>query len=254
MKKVVLLATVVCLASNVFCVATSAALFAGEGDVSSLCDEVLAKMRNSRRDVHGDSSWARWLFVNLGSDSNRVCQVAEGVYARSANKMDQEDALLLINRYGSLNQRPFIESCVTNVACGRYAMRVLTKVEGVTSNSVVQLDRFRSSMADESQANEFAVDRAGAVSDLLFAASKIDNLPLRNHIGAYAWSCLSTETNQVATIDSMLAFCDSSYKWSRRRLNVLRQAYAQTTIEAMRACLNARIQQLESYPEANLPE
>ena len=27
------------------------------------------------------------------SDSNRVCQVAEGVYARSANKMDQEDAL-----------------------------------------------------------------------------------------------------------------------------------------------------------------
>ena len=52
----------------------------------------------------------------------------------------------------------------------------------------------------------------------------------------------------------MLAFCDPSYKWSRRRLNVLRQAYAQTTIEAMRACLNARIQELEAYPEENLPE
>lgn len=244
MRKMLLAVSIVC----------SAALFAGEDDMSSLCDEVLAEMRNSRKDVHGDSSWARRLFVNLGSDSNRVCQVAEGVYARSANKMDQEDALLLINRYGSLNQRPFIESCVTNVACGRYAMRVLTKVEGVTSNSVVQLERFRSSIADESQMGEFTVDRAGAVSDLLFAASKIDNLPLRNHIGAYAWSCLSAETNQVATIDSMLAFCDPSYKWSRRRLNVLRQAYAQTTIEAMRACLNARIQELEAYPEANLPE
>ena len=91
MRKMLLAVSIVC----------SAALFAGEGDVSSLCDEVLAKMRNSRRDVHGDSSWARWLFVNLGSDSNRVCQVAEAVYARAADKMDQEDALLLINRYTS---------------------------------------------------------------------------------------------------------------------------------------------------------
>ena len=247
MRRIVYIIVVVVM--GLFCRVLTAAAQCQDSD-----HDIVASLMQLPPSEHGISSRISGAFRRCGSDSNRVCRIARQLYAESPAKRDKHIGLGIVWRYGTTNDIAFLESCVTNVACGRYAMRVLTKVEGVTSNSVVQLDRFRSSMADESQANEFAVDRAGAVSDLLFAASKIDNLPLRNHIGAYAWSCLSAETNQVATIDSMLAFCDSSYKWSRRRLNVLRQAYAQTTIEAMRACLNARIQQLESYPEANLPE
>ena len=228
------------------------------GNVVAQCQDsdhdIVASLMQLPPSEHGISSRISGAFRRCGSDSNRICRIGRQLYAESPAKRDKHIGLGIVWRYGTTNDIAFLESCVTNVACGRYAMRVLTKVEGVTSNSVVQLERFRSAIADESQMGEFAVDRAGAVSDLLFAASKIGNLPLRNHIGAYAWSCLSAETNQVATIDSMLAFCDPSYKWSRRRLNVLRQAYAQTPIEAMRACLNARIQELESYPEADLPE
>ena len=233
----------------------SAALFAGEDDMSSLCDEVLAEMRNSRKDVHGDSSWARRLFVNLGSDSNRVCQVAEEVYARSANKMDQEDALLLINRYGSENQRPFVEFCITNAACGRYALIVHRNLFGITTNSIVQVERFRSALSGAFGRQDFENERTLAVVELISRARAMN--PTRSvveQITDYACACMSNSVDFASSVDSALAKTDNRYRMSKRRLDLLRFVRLNSGKERRAGSLDREIEVLEAYPEENLPE
>ena len=252
MRRCCKIVTLSCLACSIAGIA-----WTGQED-AELDDKIVAAIGNvlSRRDGI-DARTYRRLFDKCHSDSNRLCNIAQRVYAEYPDYFSRTIALSLIGEYGDARQVIFLESCVTNVALGPAAISALNRIEGFTSNSVLRTARYHSVTNQEVFGTDKKAysDRDWALKKLVFSATRPSvDVALKNFARDYVFSYASNNCYQICTADRALMSLDSTYKNSRRRLALLRLAQPVVPGPYSPEYVTNAINELVAYPEANLPE
>lgn len=252
MRRCCKIVTLSCLACSIAGIA-----WTGQED-AELDDKIVAAIGNvlSRREGIGVRTYKR-LFDECHSDSNRLCNIAQRVYAEYPDYFSRTIALSLIGEYGDARQVIFLESCVTNVALGPAAISALNRIEGFTSNSVLRTARYHSvtNQGSLQASNRLYSNHRFALDRLAFAATRpAVGTGLKNYTRDYVFSYASNNCSQIYTTDHALMSLDPSYANSKRRLALLRFARSDLSGPFATAYVTNAINELIAYPEANLPE
>ena len=235
-----------------------ASVVLGEGSVRDDMDQKIEKdiVRMGLRGTFSSRPFD-YLLRQCEYDSNRLCRVAQDVYMRHGEVGTRHFSLWIIEDYGDTSYIPFLETCVTNQMHGCFAMRILNRFEGFTSNSVDRVARFHS------VTNQYVYDvdmrvfseRSSAIKNLAYDVKKYspDNA-LKSYAISYVLSYASNNCYQAGTVDRALISIDPGYEESRRRLAFLRYALPRSRGPYLPQYIADEIGKLEAYPEADLPE
>lgn len=184
-----------------------------------------------------------------GEDTNRfarlICEIAHTNDSWIAEGMIRD-----LGTYGTSAQLPFLYSQVSNTTYGADAVQSILEIEGITSNSVAMVDWYLSLTNKESRLDredicKFMLDRfAGPQSPV-----GIRNIVEQSVLG---FSMSNTVYNEY--FDESLVKRIDGYKYSRRRLRVLRRARLIMEIPYNESFVTNAINELVAYPESELPE
>ena len=188
-----------------------------------------------------------YALVCCGYDTNRLTRIMQDI-VRSGDGVSSE-ALRWIGEYGTTNNLPFLYGCLTNAALGANAACSVLKIEGVTSNSVARIGEYLS------LTNSPLSQRRNVGCDLICEAVR-DSLAedMRKFVAAKVVEYAKCEIACCRLVDQEIARADPSYRFSKRRLSVLRSAYALGVSQYQIAYVTNAINELVAYPEADLPE
>ena len=185
-------------------------------------------------------------------DTNRlarlICELAQTNNAGIASMM--VDSLV---EYGTPAQLPFLYSCATNPAVANRAVNAVLRIEGVTSNSVAMMQSYLS--FTNSITRQQAYDRAIAGKEFLAC---LQNSSVGTELKGSALQMVREFAADINTsnsiVDEALVAADSTYRYSKRRLAVMRSAYPRCFNEYQTNYVTNAINELVAYPEANLSD
>ena len=220
-------------------------------------EEIAAHIARWARFEDVDASVPRRLLERCEFDTNRFCRVARVSYETNSNDRVKSKAMAMFWWFGTERDIPFLEACVLDPRRGEYVLRVLDRIEGFTSNSVLRTARYHSMTNQETfKTDKHTYSNRGlAIDNLAFAASKPNvNIALRKFTSDYIFSYASNNCYQIGTSDRALIKLDPTYKNSKRRLGLLRLALPVVPGPYSAEYVTNAINELVAYPEANLPE
>lgn len=221
---------------------------------SELADYIATSLSRRR---HDEGSISGGLLETCGYDTNRLCRIAQDVYMRYADWRVRLTALTIIGECGDAQQVPFLDACVTDFRNGPNAILILNRLEGFTSNSVMRTARYHSVTNQEvlhTDSRAFS-DRGFALERLAYCATRPTvSADLKDFTRDYIFSFASNNLYHVLKADRALMTLDPTFKNSKRRLALLRYAQPRVSGTISLQRIAEEIQELESYPEASLPE
>ena len=201
---------------------------------------------------------------NPGAGRSEVCyaiQLAEGDTNRVVTLMKQLVSEGLprrgimgfyiseIGKYGTTNDLPFLYRQVAATNLCETVTRAILAIEGLTTNSVATV----TSLLPSDSARTW--DAVCARCLLLEESEKSPSAsPAKAMVLANALDYASGLTNYVDILDGSISRVDPSYRMSKRRLGVLRAVQNLGVNEWQTNFVATAIQELEAYPEADLPE
>ena len=209
--------------------------------------------------------------VGLQEDTNRLARILAEL-AQTNDAWYAEMAMWQLEKYATSEQLPFLYSCATNTVVGDRAVKTVLRIEGVNSNSINVVQNFLM------QTNRFPVANIAVRSDLCVdLLTMVFSNPALNDIRPLVIDIVENfERNVDVTpnaVDAMLISVDDSYHYSKRRLEILREAMRRQCIELQDIVhgnhevwrrthvynfqtnyLQNAINELVAYPEANLPD
>ena len=191
-------------------------------------------------------------YFGPGVDTNRLARILVEV-AQTNNAWYSEMAMRELVKYGSVEQLPFLYSCVTNPAIGDLAVKTVLRIEGITSNSVSSAQRY---FALTNVPDSVDRSRTSICADLitLSGLDGVDASWRSNAMGVAARFIAAPDCNAY-WLDRLLLECDASYQHSKRRLANLRNSVAYATQwDFIYNYVTNAINELVAYPEANLPD
>ena len=190
-----------------------------------------------------------------GSDTNRFVSLLQSIAVSHTNLA--ESMIVRIGKLGDSAALPFLYGCVTNAATGTEAIRAVFRIEGVTTNSVDQLVRYLEmpmtnvpliKLGERTRCCNWIVNNFIANADTGANRYFIDKLIrfANGEFWMYAWD-----------LDSLIIRVDGRYKYSKRRLSMLRSSLdfeiEDSSVRTMqRNYVTNAINELIAYPEANL--
>ena len=185
-------------------------------------------------------------------DTNRlarlICELVQTNDTKISSMMIDE-----LGEYGTQAQLPFLCSCTTNPIIGDKAVKSILRIEGVTSNSVAALQSYLS--FTNSITRQQAYDRAVASREFL---GVMQNSAVSTELKAAGFQVVRTFAADINTsnsvVDEALIAADDTYRYSKRRLAVMRAAYPRCFNEYQTNYVTNAINELVAYPEANLPD
>ena len=192
-----------------------------------------------------------YAFLMAGNDTNRFASVLRDLAVENTNQT--EYVIRSLGRYKTPESLPFLHSYATNLIYGVDAVKSIFAIEGVNTNSFSALESYLS--ITNRIPNSVSHDRSELCKDFLsnvFADSALvtfrqPSLDMMLDFAKYR------NTGHVV-IDGALQAVDPSYRYSKRRLQVMRLS--------MERCLNSFhtnyisnvINELVAYPESELPD
>ena len=181
-------------------------------------------------------------------DTNRFARLLCEV-ARTNNVDIAENMISSLGWYGTPAQLPFLYSMTTNVQHGASAVESIMRLEGLTSNLVNFAGAYLS------MTNASLKLQADVCKSLLSAAANTNMVSsarqcARDMVYRYALRA----NGSVMYIDYVFTTGDSSYRFSKRRLAVMRSVSALGVHPSSASYVTNAINELVAYPEANLPE
>ena len=202
--------------------------------------------------IHGGEP-ARRMFENAKAlcdgDTNRfariLCELSQTNDVRIADRM-----IRCLGRHGTTAQLPFLYSMATNEQHGASAVKSILRLEGVTSNSLAAVDVCLSQTNVQARMEReylclFMIDSFAnaSASDEIKNAVEQRVLRFARRSGLYN-----------GHFDSCLSVRMPGYQFSKRRLNVLRDAERNMIVRFNEAFITNAINELVAYPETDLPE
>ena len=190
-------------------------------------------------------------FEMAGCDTNRYARILRELAVENTN--ETEWAIASLGQYKTTESLPFLYSYATNAVYGAKALKVVFAIEGVTSNSIPVVQGYLS-LTNEA----VIVERGGAtVCAELIRRAKQDgvNVDCRRNALSIA-NTFATEVNRnYYWLDHLLLRDDDSYRYSKRRLRVLRNADLQRCPYPFQVnYVTNAINELVAYPEVDLPD
>ena len=189
------------------------------------------------------------------SDNDRFASIL-GEYAMGhlaiENGARSRWAVDSIAKYGTTNSLPFLYSCATNPVCGDCAIKSIIAIEGVTSNSTSLVESYLASDLAMSQKNSIPADLCAYFVKKAVEGTQ-DPVLMTNAIGIV--HAFAMTRNQGHTwLDRNLVSADPSYRFSKRRLAVMRAVSVKTLNDFQANYVTNAINELVAYPEADLPD
>ena len=189
--------------------------------------------------------------IRFDGDTNRLAWVlAEFVQTNDAKIA--EWAMWQLNKYATSAQLPFLYSCATNPILGDAAVKSILHVEGVTSNSVLAARNYFALTNIPPKMTQ----RRDDVCISLVDATWSNGVPLA--VRAFALEttyAFAANVNQCHKwLDDAIMRHDASYRYSQRRLSVLRSVSSRGINQYSYSYVTNAINELVAYPEANLPD
>jgi hypothetical protein len=193
----------------------------------------------------------RRAFEMAGCDTNRYARILRELAVENTN--ETEWAIASLGKYKTPESLPFLYSYATNAVYGAKALKAVFAIEGVTSNSIPVVQGYLS-LTNEA----VIVERGGATvcAELIRRAKQIGvSVDCRTNALSIA-NTFATEVNRnYYWLDHLLLRDDDSYRYSKRRLRVLRNADLQRCPYPFQVnYVTNAINELVAYPEANLPD
>ena len=213
---------------------------------SRMCGRALADFREEFRNRKlTNRSW-------FDGDTNRLARlIAELAQTNDVELSSQ--MVETLGEYGSVEQLPFLYSCATNPAIGDLAVKAVLRIEGVTSNSIAIARSYLLSSNEFSRAKQH--DRSLVCEELLKSAFELPEL------SEYRPLCLSVAREFARNVNTMhismddaIVANDPSYRYSKRRLAVMRSAQYRCVNPGLYTYVTNAINELVAYPEADLPD
>ena len=204
----------------------------------------------------------RRAFEMAGCDTNRYARILRELAVENTN--ETKWAIASLGRYKTTESLPFLYSCATNAVYGAKALKAVFAIEGVTSNSVAvaQSYLFMTNGISYKEENE----KSDTCIDLLKKVCSDPSLSsLRPAVIAMALDFQRDVELMPNVLDMTLCDADASFRFSKRRLDILRNTAQRVFTElepvAVDTCyafqtnyLANAINELVAYPEANLPD
>ena len=185
-------------------------------------------------------------------DTNRlarlICELAQTNDSKIATMMTRA-----LGEYGTSAQLPFLYSCATNPVLGRTAVESVLRVEGVTSNSLAVVADYLT--ATNLFTRQQAYDRAICCAEFIREATA-PSVPAEQKERALliARNFAANVNTSNSVVDKALLDADSTYRYSVRRLSVMRAAYPRCFNEYQTNYVANAISELVDYPESELPD
>ena len=190
--------------------------------------------------------------LNINGDTNRLARLLAEL-AQTNSAWYAKMAMWQLEKYGTEEQLPFLYSCATNPAVANRAVNAVLRIEGVTSNSVAMMQSYLS--FTNSITRQQAYDRAIAGKEFLAC---LQNSSVGTELKGSALQMVREFAADINTsnsiVDEALVAADSTYRYSKRRLAVMRSAYPRCFNEYQTNYVANAINELVAYPEANLPD
>jgi len=190
-------------------------------------------------------------FEMAGFDTNRYARILRELAVENTNETKRVIANL--GKYKTSQSLPFLYSYSTNAVYGARAMKSIFAIEGVTSNSIAVAQGYLSLTNDA-----VLVDRGGATvcADLIRCAKQEGvDANCRTNALAVANTFATTSNRNYYWLDYLLMQDDASYRYSKRRLQVLRSAdILHCPYPYQVNFVTNTINELVAYPEADLPD
>ena len=216
-------------------------------------DEVKAQFVKAGMFCHADfiRGGYRLAFEMADGDTNRYARILRELAVENTN--ETEWAIASLGKYKTSQSLPFLYSYSTNAVYGARAMKSIFAIEGVTSNSVVAAESYLM-LTNE----EVCVDRGGATiaaALVKYASQEGVDANCRTNALAVANTFATTSNRNYYWLDYLLMQDDASYRYSKRRLQVLRSAdILHCPYPYQVNFVTNAINELVAYPEANLPD
>ncbi len=193
----------------------------------------------------------RRAFEMAGCDTNRYARILRELAVENTN--ETEWAIASLGQYKTTESLPFLYSYATNAVYGAKALKSVFAIEGVTSNSIPVVQGYLS-LTNEA----VIVERGGAtVCAELIRRAKQDGVDVDCRRNALSIAnTFATEVNRnYYWLDHLLLRDDDSYRYSKRRLRVLRNADLQRCPYPFQVnYVTNAINELVAYPEVDLPD
>jgi len=216
-------------------------------------DQIKAQFVKAGRFYHAedmDNNYD-WAFAMSGNDTNRFARVLRELAVENTNQTLQ--VLLSLRSYKTPESLPFLYSYSTNDVFGADALKSIFAIEGVTSNSVEAMGCYLS-----------VTNRIPPIAD--YSRSEVCEWLLRKvystpELSLFSTRCMGMALNYAQNVSTMhmsldkaLLDVDSSYRYSKRRLSVMRAAQNRCWNELLTNYVTNAINELVAYPEAELPD
>ena len=216
-------------------------------------DEIKARYAFISRLIHGDENGGhiRRVLRMSGYDTNRLARVLREIAVEETNETRR--ALRDLGIYKTSESLPFLYSYATNATYGADALKSVFAIEGVTSNSVsaigdyLSITNYMPPLADYSRSElcEWLLRKVHSAQELEAFCG-----PCREMAIGYARDV----STMHKSLDAALIEVDSTYRFSKRRLSVMRSAQNRCWNAMLTNYVANAISELVAYPEANLPD
>ncbi len=151
--------------------------------------------------------------------------------------------------HGTPAQLPFLYSMATNVQHGATAVESILRLEGVTSNSISLAGAY---LSMTNAAFDLRADVCKALLLSTASTNVADSVRCSAREVAHRYALRTNRS--VVYIDYIFTNCDSTYRFSKRRLAVMRSVLALGVHPSSTNYVTNAINELVAYPEADLPE
>ena len=188
--------------------------------------------------------------LNINGDTNRLARLLAEL-AQTNSAWYAKMAMWQLEKYGTAEQLPFLYSCATNPAVANSAMKAMLRIEGVTSSSVEMVRRYLEITNVSESVHWDHVEVFKMMFDMLG-----DNAPPSDK--ELVLGCIMRHAPEnrrcPRQLDEVILSADTGYRFSKRRLSVLRGVYLRGLNEFQLPYVTNAISELVAYPEANLPD
>ena len=187
--------------------------------------------------------------MRCAGDTNRFARLLYEL-AQTNNVYLSDRMISMLGFDGTSAQLPFLYSMATNELHGATAVKSILRLEGVTSNSLEVADRCLSMTNVQAR-----MERENLCLFMLDGfANAHSNSGVRNDVERCVLCFARRSGLYNEHFDGCLSVRIPGYQFSKRRLNVLRDAERNMIIRFNKAFITNAINELVSYPEADLPE
>ena len=196
----------------------------------------------------GADSTLKWILETCcENDTNRYVRIAKDTATSNTNFVSM--AVALVKKHGSADDLPFLYQCTNTAKCARRALTGILQLGGLTESSVEAASAYIAST------NAYYSSDREDVAHELFRAAAISSTT--NSLKALAASNalnFARNSSQVRYNDIGFRNADPSYRYSKRRLSVLRAALPLCHSDFLINYTTNAINELVAYPESELPD